>query len=213
MKVGVLGSGDVGQVLARGFASRGHDVKVGSRKPEKLEAFVKEMHGNVSTGSFEQAARHGDVLVLATLGASTEAAIDLAGSKHFEGKPVIDVTNPLDFSRGAAPGLFVGTTDSLAERIQRKLPKAKVVKCFNIVSNAQMVDPELPGGPPDMMICGNDEGAKRTVADIVRSFGWPEPIDVGGIDGARWLEALVPLWARIALPRQNWKIAFKVLGT
>lgn len=212
MKVGVLGSGDVGQALARGFASRGHDVKVGSRKPEKLEAFVTEAKGKVSAGSFEQAARHGEVLVLATQGAATDAAIDLAGPRHFDGKLVIDVTNPLDFSKGPPPGLFVGTTDSLTERTQRKLPKAKVVKCFNIVSNVQMVDPHLPGGPPDMMICGNDEGAKRTVADIVRSFGWPEPIDVGGIDGARWLEALVPLWARIALPRNNWKIAFKVLG-
>lgn len=185
---------------------------MGSRKPEKLKAFVTEAKGKVSAGSFDQAARHGEVLVLATHGAATEAAIDLAGPRHFDGKLVIDVTNPLDFSKGPPPGLFVGTTDSLAERTQRKLPKAKVVKCFNIVSNVQMVDPQLPGGPPDMMICGNDEGAKRTVADIVRSFGWPEPIDVGGIDGARWLEALVPLWVRIALPRNNWKIAFKVLG-
>src|SRR3990170_2488474 len=165
MKVGILGSGDVGRTLGKGFASRGHDVKIGSRSPrsEALQKWLKDSKGKASTGSPAEAAAHGEVLVLAILGEATEEAIDLAGPKNFDGKLVIDVTNPLDFSKGMPPGLFVGTTDSLGERVQRKLPMARVVKCFNIVGNANMVDPKALGGPPDMIICGNDAGAKEKV--------------------------------------------------
>jgi len=213
MKVGVLGSGDVGRAHATGFASRGHDVKVGSRDPKKpeLAKWLKETRGKASTGSPSETAAHGEVIVLATLGAAAEEAIELAGPKNFDGKVVIDVTNPLDFSKGMPPGLFVGTTDSLGERVQRKVPKAKVVKCFNTVGNAHMVAPKFLGGAPEMLIAGNDAEAKKKVTAILKEFGWPGAIDVGGIDGARGLEAIVPLWVRVCTALGNWNVAWKVL--
>jgi predicted dinucleotide-binding enzyme len=215
MKIGILGSGDVGRILGKGFASRGHDVKLGSRnaKSKEVQAWLKETKGKASTGSPAEAAAHGEVIVLAVLGAAVEQAIDLAGPKNFDGKVVIDTTNPLDFSKGMPPGLFVGTTDSLGERIQRKLPKARVVKCFNIVGNVNMVDPKVPGGPPDMLIAGDDAGAKKKVTAILKEFGWPGAIDVGGIDGSRWLEATVPLWVRVCTAVGDWNVAWKVLHT
>lgn len=133
-------------------------------------------------------------MILATHGEATESVLDQVGSKPFDGKIVIDATNPLDFSQGMPPGMFVGTTDSLGERVQRKLPKAKVVKCFNSVNHGMMTNPQMREGIPDMLICGNDKAAKRQVAKLLKEFGWGDPIDVGGIDGARWLEAWVALW-------------------
>ena len=213
MNVGILGSGPVGMSLGEGFARTGHDVKLGSRTPDKsdLREWRAKTNGKVSTGTFAEAAAHGQAIILCSLGAAAEAVIDLAGPNRFDGKVLIDVTNPLDFSRGMPPGLFVGTTDSLAERIQRKLPKAKVVKCFNIVNNRTMIHPGMKEGLPDMLICGNDDGAKRQVAGFLKELGWGEPVDVGGIDGARWLEALTALWVRAATAIGSWSIAFKVL--
>jgi len=211
MKVGIIGSGVVGQALGRGFASRGHEVMIGSRTPEteKLNSWKEKSGKMASTGTFAEAAAFGSTLVLATLGTAAEEAIDLAGPSNFQGKLVIDTTNPLDFSKGMPPGLFVGTTDSLGERIQRKLPEAKVVKCFNIVGNSQMVDPTYEG--VEMMICGNDKAAKEEVVKILKEFGWKGVIDVGGIEGARWLEALVPLWVRVGIALNNWNNVFRVL--
>ena len=188
-------------------------MKIGTRKPnaKELQAWVKETRGKGSVGSPAEAAAHGEVLVLAVVGEAAESAIDLAGPKNFDGKVVIDAMNPLDFSKGMPPSLFVGTTDSLAERVQRKLPKARVVKCFNIIGHANMVDPKVPGGPPDMMIAGNDKAAKAKVTGIVKEFGWPGAIDVGGIDGARGLEALTPLWVRVCTALGDWNVAWKVL--
>ena len=197
MNVGVLGSGIVGQTLGRGFAKEGYAVKVGSGTPnsDKLREWVRSAGKNASTGTFAQAAAYGDILVLATLGTAVERVIDLAGEKNFDGKVLIDATNPLDF-KGTSVGLFVGTTDSLGERIQRRLPKAKIVKCFNTVGNSQMVDPKHKES--EMLICGNDAAAKGQVTKILKEFGWKGAIDVGGIEGARWLEALVPLWVKVA---------------
>ena len=212
MKVGILGGGEVGRSLGRGFAAHGHDVMISSRDPDKpeLKEWRREAGARGAVGTYAQAAKHGEVLVLCPMGAAAEATIDAAGPRNFDGKVVIDVTNPLDFS-GGAPGLFVGTTDSLGERIQRTLPKAKVVKCFNIVNHRTMIDPKNVGGLPDMLICGEDEGAKRVVAGILKEFGWGDPIDVGGIDGARWLEAWVPLWVRLANQLGSWTVALKIL--
>jgi len=211
MQVGILGSGEVGQALGRGFASRGHTVMIGSRTPgtDKLKAWARKAGKGASTGSFEKAASYGSVLVLATLGTAAEDVIDLAGPSNFRGKLLIDVTNPLDFSKGMPPGLFVGTTDSLGERIQRKLPDAKVVKCFNTVGNSQMVDPTYKDA--EMLICGNDKAAKDQVTKILKEFGWKGAIDTGGIEGARWLEATVPLWVRVGIALNNWNNVFKVL--
>jgi predicted dinucleotide-binding enzyme len=208
MKVGILGSGDVGQALGRGFARHGWDVTLGTRDASKLADWQAET--KQKAGSFADAARHGDVVILALHGAGVENALDLAGPASFAGKLVLDTTNPLDFSEGNLPGLFVGTTDSLAERIQRKLPQAKVVKCFNTVSNAQMVDPKFRDGTPPMMIAGNDADAKKQTEALLRDLGWPGVLDVGGLDAARWLEALVPLWVRVAVARGGaWGHAFK----
>lgn len=210
-KVGVLGSGDVGRQLGRGFAKHGYSVKMGTRDPAKLEAWKKESAGTVSVGTFGDAATFGDVVVLATHGAATEAALDLAGPSKFKGKLVLDATNPLDFSKGMPPGLFVGTTDSLGERVQRKLPGAHVVKCFNTVGNAKMIDPKFAEGTPPMLICGNDAAAKQHTSEILKDLGWPGALDVGSIESARWLEALVPLWVRAGAALNTWGHAFKAV--
>lgn len=199
MKVGVLGSGDVGKRLAEGFASRGHDVFLGTRSPgnPELGTWVAGLKQKVRIGTPAEAAQHGELLVLAVHGDGALPAIQTAGPAHFDGKVLIDVTNPLDFSKGMPPGLFVGTTDSLGEQVQRALPAAKVVKAFNTVGNGQMIDPHVVGYPRlELMIAGNDASAKQRVTEIVKSFGWTGTLDIGGIDGARWLEAAVPLWVR-----------------
>ena len=210
MKVGILGSGVVGQALGRGFANRGHPVMLGAGSPgsDKLLEWVQSIGKNASTGSFAEAAAYGDILVFATLGSAVERVIELAGKENFSGKVLIDVTNPLDFS-GKSVGLFVGINDSLGERIQRWLPKAKVVKCFNTVGNSQMVNPRHKDG--EMLICGDDAAAKEQVAKIVKEFGWKGVIDVGGIEGARWLEAMVPLWVRVGAKINSWDHIFAVL--
>ena len=212
-KVGILGSGDVGQSLGRGLAGRGYWVKIGSRTPnsDKLRDWMKKAGRTASVGSFTDAAKYGDFVVLATLGTAVEEVINLAGASALEGKLLIDVTNPLDFSMGMPPGLFVGTTDSLGERIQRKLPQTKVVKAFNIVGNPTMINPKMKEGLPTMIIAGNDAVAKKQVASLLREFGWDNPIDIGGIDGARWLEAFVPLWVRVAQQVGSWTVAFRLL--
>jgi len=212
-KVGILGSGDVGQALGRGLTSRGYFVKIGSRTPnsDKLRDWMKKAGRMASVGSFADAAKYGDIVVLATLGTAAEEVINLAGASALEGKLLVDVTNPLDFSKGMPPGLFVGTNDSLGERIQRKLPRSKVVKAFNIVGNPTMTNPKMKEGQPTMIIAGNDAGAKKQVASLLGEFGWEEPIDIGGIDGARWLEAFAPLWVRVAQQVGSWTVAFRVL--
>lgn len=209
MKVGILGSGDVGKALARGFAGAGHQVMIGSRSPEKLSGFVKDTAG-VTSGTFDQTAKFGDLLALATLGVATEEAIRLAGRENFGGKVVIDATNPLDFSGGMPPKLFVGHTDSLGERVQRWLPGARVVKAFNTAGNAFFVNPQLPGGPPDMFIGGNDADAKKTVSQICEQWGWGV-IDLGGIESARYLEPMCMVWVLHGALSGAWTHAFKML--
>lgn len=210
-KVGILGSGDVGKQLASGFARHGYEVVIGTRDPAKLETWRKNAPQNIRVGSFSDAASHGQIVIIATKGEATEAAIDLAGVKNFKGKLVLDAANPLDFSKGMSPALFVGTTDSLGERVQRKLPDAHVVKCFNTVGNAKMIDPAFKEGVPPMFICGNDAASKKKTEAVLKELGWPGALDVGGIDGARYLEALVPLWVRTAMVLNTAEHAFKVV--
>lgn len=208
-RVGILGSGDVAQALGRGFAKHGFDVMLGTREPSKLGTWQKESPGTRRVGSFAEAARHGEVVILATLGTGTESAIRMAGAGAFDGKLVLDATNPLDFSSGPAPGLFVGMTDSLGERVQRALPHARVVKCFNTVSNVKMVDPKFAEGAPKMLICGENAEAKKETDHLLRELGWPGALDVGGIEAARWIEALVPLWVRVSARENAWDGAFR----
>jgi hypothetical protein len=213
MKVGILGTGDVGRALGNGFIKYGHEALMGSRSAtnEKAVAWATAAGPKARVGTFADAAAFGDVILLATLWTGTKSAIDLAGgAKAFARKVVMDATNPLDFSQGMPPRLALGHTDSAGEQVQRWLPGAKVVKVYNIVGNVHMVDPQFPGGPPDMFICGNDDGAKTTVSEICRQFGWPT-IDLGGIEGSRWLEPLCILWVTYGMRNNNWNHAFKLL--
>ena len=212
MNVGVLGTGDVGQALGEGFIALGHDVKIGSRSAnnEKVLAWAKKMGRKGSAGSFADAAAFGDVVVLATLGVANESALRMAGPENLRGKVVIDATNPLDFSGGMPPKLAVTGNDSAGERVQRLLLGARVVKAFNTVGSALMFRPDLPGGPPDMFICGDSDEAKETVADILRDFGWGA-VDVGGIESSRYLEAMCLVWVLAGARSGNWTQAFKLL--
>ena len=208
-RIGILGSGDVGRALGRGFARRGWDAVVGTRGPDELGEWADET--GVSVGTFAEAAAHGDVIVLAVRGDAVDDVLKLAGHGNFAGKLVLDATNPLDFSGGMPPGLLFGGTDSLGERVQAALPDAHVVKCFNTVSNVRMVDPEFEEGTPPMLICGDDADAKARTGRILRELGWPGAMDVGDITAARYLEALVPLWVRVGTVLGTYEHAFKAV--
>ncbi len=212
MKVGILGSGDVGQVLGAAFASLGHQVRMGSRDPKqaKIQNWLAKVGSNASAGTFAEAAAFGEFLVLATLWSGTGEAIRLAGPQSAAEKIVIDATNPLDFSGGSTPKLALGHTDSGGEQVQRWLPKARVVKAFNTVGNPHMFRPQFPGGPPDMFICGNDPEAKRTVTGLLQEFGW-SVVDIGGIEGSRYLEPLAMIWILYYFRTESGNHAFKLL--
>jgi hypothetical protein len=211
MKIGILGTGDVGRVLGAGFAALGHEVMIGSRDPQKAEVkgWLEKAGAKASAGTFAEAAAFGDMAVLATLWTGTENALKLAGPQNLIGKTVIDTTNPLDFSTGA-PRLSLGHSDSAGEKVQGWLPQSKVVKAFNHVGNAHFVKPQFPDGPPTMFICGNDAGAKKTVTGILEGFGW-SVIDIGGIEGSRLLEPLAMLWIMYGFRTNTWSHAFKLL--
>lgn len=213
MKVGILGSGIVGQVLGKAFLSEGHKVMLGTRDISKTEV-VKWKKGNPGglLGSFEETAQFGEIIVLAISGLAVENVINLAGKIHFMDKVVIDATNPI----AAVPPdngvlkYFTTLEESLMERIQKILPEAKVVKAFNSVGNAFMYKPNFRGGTPTMFICGNDENAKKTVTDILTAFGW-ETEDMGKVEAARAIEPLCILWCIPGFIRHQWTHAFKLL--
>lgn len=212
MKIGILGTGDVGRALANAFIALGHEVKMGSRDAhnEKAVEWASTSGINASTGTFADAVKFGDVVVLALLWSGAENALKLAGPENFAGKVVIDAINPLVFEPGKPLALAVGHTDSAGEQVQRWLPAAHVVKAFNSVGHAHMFKPDFPGGPPDMFIAGNDAAAKQTVTGILHDFGW-STIDVGGIEGARLLEPLCILWVGYGMRTGTWNHAFKLL--
>jgi predicted dinucleotide-binding enzyme len=212
MKVGILGTGDVGKALGAAFIALGHEVKMGAREAtnEKALAFVEEQGARASAGTFAEAARSGEIVVLATLGMANARVLDAVGPEVVRGKVVIDATNPLDFSGGGPPRLGIAGQDSGGEQVQRLLPGAKVVKAFNIVGNAHMFRPDFPGGPPDMFICGNDEGAKKKVVELLTAFGW-NSIDLGGIEVSRYLEAMCMVWVLHGVRTGSWNHAFKLL--
>jgi predicted dinucleotide-binding enzyme len=210
MKIGILGSGSAGQTLGRGFVRLGHEVRIGTRDPAKLSDWQREVGPSASVSSTADCAAWAEAIVLTVHGTAVDAVIDAAGVERFAGKVVVDTCDPLDFGSGR-PGLFVGTTDSLGERVQRRLPDAKVVKAFNIVLADVMIDPALSGGTPDMFIAGNDAGAKALVETWLRAFGWPV-IDLGDIQNARWLEALSLLWVVYHLQTGKKLHAFELVG-
>ena len=210
LKIGVLGSGSAGRTLANGFLDHAHRVMIGSRTPDKLRDWLRKAGRQAEVGTFAQAAQFGELIVLSVNGRAAENVIRLADLESFAGKIVLDASDPLDFSSGR-PGLFVGTTDSLGERIQRLIPNAYVVKGLNIVQADVMINPTLTGGEPDMFIAGDSDEAKQTVTDLLEEFGWPV-IDMGGIESARWLEALSLAW--VVYSHRTGKIhhAFKLIG-
>jgi len=212
MKIAVLGSGDVGQVLGAGLAARGHQVMMGTRDPgqAKVKDWVAKTGSGVRAGTFAEAAAFGDLAVLATLWGGTENALKLADPGNLAGKLVMDATNPLDFSEGMPPRLAIGGTDSAGERIQAWLPEAYVVKAFNIVGNPHMVEPDFPDGSPDMFICGNHEPAKVTAQGLIEELGWPV-VDLGGIEASRYLEGLAMVWILQYFATGSGNHAFKLL--
>ncbi|MEM8872239.1 MAG: NAD(P)-binding domain-containing protein [Pseudomonadota bacterium] len=199
MKVSVLGTGMVGNVLATKFAALGHDVMMGARARgnEKAEAWAEAQNG--SAGSFEDAGAFGEIVVLATLGSATLDVAKAAGEANLADKIVLDVTNPLDMSAGFPPTLLddLANKTSLGEELQKALPRSKVVKALNTMNCAVMVDPSRVPGEHDVFYCGNDTDAKQTVADVLRSFGWPAPVDLGPIEAARGTEGLMNFWLRM----------------
>ncbi len=212
MKVAVLGTGQVAIALAKGFASRGHSVVFGTRDVQgktALEA-VAAVSGS-SAAPYAEAAKSADMAVITTSWSGTQNALQLTGAAHLAGKLVIDVTNPLDFSTGK-PALAVGFPSSAGQQIQQWLPGAHVVKAFNIITATRMVDPKFEDGQADMFIAGNDAAAKAKTVDILKSFGWRTPVDMGDISKAYLLEALAMIWIEYGVSRNYWAHGFSLLG-
>jgi len=209
-KVGVLGSGQVGQALSDGFSKHGYEVMRGSREPSKLASWKAAAGSKAATGTFAEAARFGDVVVLSVKGSAAEEAVGLCG-EGLNGKVVLDATNPLS---DAPPvnGILMfmtGPNESLMERLQNRAPAAKFVKAFSSVGSTLFVNPQLPA-KPTMFICGNDAGAKDVARTILDQFGW-ETEDCGGVEGARAIEPLCQLWCISGFLRNDWVHAFKML--
>ncbi len=210
--VAVIGSGQVGEVLANGFLKHGYAVMRGSRDPAKLEAWKKAAGDRASIGTFAEAAKFGQVVVLAVKGTAAEEAVDLCGAANLAGKVVLDTTNPIssDPPVNGVIQFFTGPNESLMERLAKKAPEARFVKAFSCVGNVNMVDPKFGGTKPTMFICGNDGPAKARTTEILDQFGW-ETIDMGAIEAARAIEPLCILWCIPGFIRNEWTHAFKVL--
>lgn len=198
MRCGVLGTGVVGQTLGSALIGSGHEVCMGSRtQPHEGSAAWADANGEgATTGSFAEAAAFGEIVLNCTAGAHSPAALGAAGFEALADKVIVDVANPLDFSGGFPPRLAVDDGDSLAEQIQRRFPRTRVVKALNTVTAAVMVDPGSLPEATDLFICGDDADAKRTVSDLVTAWGWePERVrDLGGLDQARATERYLMLW-------------------
>jgi 8-hydroxy-5-deazaflavin:NADPH oxidoreductase len=210
MRVGVLGSGAVGQVLANGLKKHGYEVRIGSRSPAKLADFAKT--SGIAAGTFADVAAWAEGVVLAVEGGAAEDALRAAGAANLSGKLVMDATNPIskDAPEDGVVKFFTGPNDSLMERLQQAFPDARFVKAFNSVGQALMVNPDLPGGKPTMFFCGNDASAKAAVARIIEQFGW-EPADMGTAKAARAIEPLCQLWCIPGFLRNQWTHAFHLM--
>lgn len=205
MKVAILGTGAVGQVLARGLLGLGHEVTFGTRDPSGDSAKKAAAAApGAKTAQFADAARGADFAVLATAWSGTQGALQLAGSANLAGKVLIDATNPLDAS-GGAPKLALGFSTSAGEQVQAWAPQAKVVKAFNTVGNGLMVKPKLAAAPT-MFIAGNDAGAKEMVTGLLKQFGWLAS-DLGGIEAARYLEPFAMVWITHAFKNKKFDFA------
>ena len=211
MKIGIIGSGDVAKALAGGFLRHDHEVMLGTRTPAKLADWATK-NPKASVSGFSQAARFGDLVVLAVKGTAAAEALRAAGAANLAGKPVIDATNPI---ADAPPSngvlkFFTNLDKSLMEQLQGEFDDVRFVKAFNSVGNACMVNPQFKGGKPTMFICGNNEAAKKIVSGILDQFGW-ETVDMGKAEAARAIEPLCMLWCIPGFLRNDWVHAFKLL--
>ncbi len=211
MKIGILGSGEVGQTLAIGFLKHGHQAMLGTRDPKKLSSWLAE-NPKAQVGTFEQTAKFGEAIVLAVKGSVAGDALRAAGAANLSGKAILDATNP---TADAPPvngvlKFFTDINQSLMENLQQEFSTAHFVKVFNSVGADLMVDPQLPGGKPTMFICGNNDRAKQTVKNILDQFGW-ETADMGKAEAARAIEPLCILWCIPGFTRNQWTHAFKLL--
>nr|HEX4315612.1 NAD(P)-binding domain-containing protein [Kofleriaceae bacterium] len=210
-KVAILGSGVVGETLANGFLKHGYAVTRASREPAKLAAWKAGATGDASTGTFADAAKWADIVVLCVKGGAAIEAVDLAGVANLAGKVVIDTTNPIA-DKPPVNGVlqfFTDFNESLIEKLQKRAPQAKFVKAFSCVGSLYMVNPSLPA-KPTMFICGSDAGAKSTVTGILDAFGW-DTADMGAIEAGRAIEPLCMLWCIPGLAKGSWTHAFKLL--
>lgn len=211
-KVAVLGSGDVGKVLAVGFKKHGYEVTIGSNHPEKLADWQKKEGKEIKVASFNDAAKAGELIVLAVKGGAAEKLIKDIPEAAMNGKTIIDATNPI---ADAAPEngvlrFFTSLDKSLMEQLQALRPKAHFVKAFNSVGNAFMVNPQFNGTKPTMFICGDSETAKKEVTTILDKFGW-ETADMGARQAARAIEPLCILWCIPGFTKNEWNHAFKLV--
>jgi predicted dinucleotide-binding enzyme len=211
-KVGVLGSGQVGQVLADGFLKKGYAVMRGSREPSKMQDWKSGAGKNAELGTFKETARFADLLVLAVKGNAAHSVLDLCGAAELAGKTLIDTTNPIADTPPVHGVLqfTTGPNESLMEQLQAKVPGANFVKAFSCVGSAFMVDPDFAGQKPTMFLCGNSEQAKQTVVGVLTEFGW-EIEDMGSAEAARAIEPLCMLWCIPGLSGRGWSHAFKLL--
>lgn len=211
MKVGIIGSGAVGQTLAKAFKNEGYEVMFGTRNTSKQKIVDFNNETKVDIGTFDEAATFGELLVLCVKGAAAKEALQLAGKENLAGKIIIDTTNPIG-DKPLTNGVLNSFTDlnnSLMEQLQKDYPDAKFVKCFNSVGNTQMYKPTLKD-TPTMFICGNDDDAKKKVTEILTSFGW-ETADMGKAEAARAIEPLCVLWCIPGFLQNSWSHAFKLL--
>jgi predicted dinucleotide-binding enzyme len=211
-KIAVLGSGAVGTVLADGFLQHGYEVMRGTREPAKLAAWKTKAGSKASVGTFADAARYGETIVLAVKGTVAQSVLDLCGAGTLDGKTVIDTTNPIAEKPPVKGVLSFFTTldESLMERLQKRVPGARFVKAFSCVGNSRMVNPKMEGGPPTMFICGNHDGARAEVKEILTRFGW-DIEDLGAAEAARAIEPLCILWCIPAFLEKRSTHALKML--
>ena len=211
MKMGILGSGMVGQAISARLTELGHDAMIGTRDPNKLIDWHAS-NQNVKIGSFSETAAHAEVVFNATSGVGSLDALKMAGEANLNQKILVDISNPLDFSKGFPPSLTVSNTDSLAEQIQRAFPSAKVVKTLNTVTARIMVHPrEVADGDHQVFISGNDADAKAQVSELLKSFGWIHIMDLGDLTTARGTEMYLPLWVRMYGAMNNGMFNIKIM--
>jgi len=213
MKIGILGTGMVGETLGTKFAQMGHQVKMGSRTAnnENAAKWAAKNGTAASAGTFAQAAEFGEMVFLCLKGDVQMDVIRSVGERPFGSKPVVDVSNPLDFSHGMPPSLSICNTNSLGEEVQKALPAAKVIKTLNIVNCEIMIEPNKAGQQPTMFICGNDSAAKVSVTLLLKDLGWADIIDLGDITKARATEMLLPIWLSLMQTLGHVHFGFKIV--